>query len=122
LFLREVPVCIACSNDLETEQNPGRGDAPVDHAEILRTLKSELASARWRAQEATREFDTVMSDVPNGTPQPDGLHQVFNASKELTAARKSVLEAHDRLNNFLVRGVIPEHLRKGDRSEGGDRG
>jgi hypothetical protein len=119
LFIREVPVCVACSNDLEAGRDPGRRDAPLDHVEILRTLKSELASARWQVEEATREFNAVMRDVPSGIPHADGLQRRLNVSKRLTDARESLANAHDRVNEFLVRGTIPEHLRKRPGSEGG---
>ena len=60
--------------------------------------------------------------VPAGTslykshPHPDGVHRIKNASNKLTAARKEMGTAHNRLDDFLSRGVVPDDLKEGSSS------
>jgi hypothetical protein len=122
LYIREVPVCVPCANDLEAGRDPGHRDAPQDHAEILRVLKAELAAARVRVNQEAHDFNTVMRDIPSGLPHPDELQRILNASAQLTSARQALGDAEDRVNEFLVRGTVPEHLKKGPGVDGAARG
>jgi len=71
-----------------------------------------LIVANRRAAEATREFNEVMGQFPSGLPHPDGVQRISNVSNKLTAARKDVATAHNRLNDYLSRGIVPDHLKK----------
>ena len=47
----------------------------------------------------------------SGLPHPDGSQRIKNASVGLSMARKGVLKAHTRLNDYLGRGIVPEDLK-----------
>jgi hypothetical protein len=65
-----------------------------------------------RTTEANREFDCVMDQFPCGLPHPYGAQRIKNASHNLSIARKEMVQAHHRLNDFLNRGAVPEDLKK----------
>jgi len=53
-----------------------------------------------------------MGDIPSHLPHPDGTQHLSNAARELSAARKEMMDAHNRLNDFLARGIVPEDLKR----------
>ena len=88
----------------------------VRHRALIGTsAASWFRSSLRRRRESTqrlRRFIAVMGDVPSGLPHPDGTQRIHNASRELSAARKEVMKAHTRLNEFFGRGIIPEDLKR----------
>jgi len=99
LYKGGTPICIHCA-DLSPE---GRG--------VRARLFHDLAEARLGAESATMEFNAVTRDIPSSIPQPDGAQRIYNASRSLDAARKKMMTAHTRLNEFLERGIVPEDLK-----------
>jgi DNA-binding NarL/FixJ family response regulator len=92
----------------------------MEHPEILHALKSELAAARQKANEATKKFEEAIGGAPGGPPH-DGAQRIRNASRELSIAREQLVEAHVRLNAFVAQGIVPDHLKNGkEREEGPD--
>jgi hypothetical protein len=81
----------------------------MDRQDILRTLKSELAVARRKANEAMKRFEGVIREAP-----VSGVAQIHKASKALSIAREQLADAHIRVTAFVVRGTIPDHLKPGD--------
>lgn len=75
---------------------------------ILAVLKKELASAKNRHREAREQFGKI-----GGNPR-----QVWTRDKGLTAAaeqiraRKAHLAALTRMNEYLIGGTVPEHLKE----------
>jgi hypothetical protein len=65
-----------------------------------------------RLNMASEEFNVIMSSVPSAMPHPDGSLRIRQASRELSAARKEMLRAHSRLDEFLSTGVIPDDLKQ----------
>jgi hypothetical protein len=53
-----------------------------------------------------------MGQFPSGLPYPDGAQRIKNASTNLTLARREMMRAHTRLNDFIERRVVPEDLKK----------
>src|SRR6266404_997113 len=49
--------------------------------------------------------------VPSGLQHPDGAQRIKNASNKLSLARKEMATAHNRLNDYLSRGIVPEDLK-----------
>jgi hypothetical protein len=80
--------------------------------EIRNTLFQDLLGATARNGEAMREFDEVMGQFPSGLPYPDGVQRIKNASNNLSVARKEMATAHNRLNDYLNRGIAPEDLKR----------
>ena len=99
------PVCVKCSEARESKA-PGS-------AEIRTALVKRIVDATARVSAAKSAFSLVMNQVPSGLPHPDGAQRIHNASRELDAARKEMMEAHTRLNDFIERGVVPEDLKQG---------
>ncbi len=93
---------------------------------VYAALKLELESAKKRHQEARERFWKIVGKprelLPRakaGVPHPDGSQMVRNAAAQETHARKEHLEPLIRMNEYLIRGTIPEHLQKKTRSAGG---
>ena len=101
-----VPICLTCADEREAERKPQK----IEHR-IGTLLMEALTEATARSHAASEEFSSVMSDIPSGIPHPDGTQRIHEVSRELSAARKEVMQAHTRLNEFLSRGVIPENLK-----------
>ena len=109
LCVRHVPVCLKCSGERETKRKPPASTPPT---EIRSILHEELVRTTKQNTEALREFDEVMGQFPSGLPHPDGVQRIKNASSKLTVARKEMATAHNRLNDFLSRGIVPEDLKR----------
>jgi hypothetical protein len=83
---------------------------------VLSILHRDLEVATERASAATAAFDSVTSEIPSGIPHPDGTQRIHNASREISQARVGLMIAHNRLNDFLSRGVVPDDLKQGSGS------
>ena len=103
----DVPICIECSDARKARRKP-----PATEQQIRTTLFQDVFEATARNNEATREFEAVMGQFPSGLPHPDGAQRIKNASSSLTVARKEKMKAHDRLNDYLGRGIVPEDLKR----------
>jgi len=106
LYSSGVPVCIKCSDLWETRRKP-----PTSTQDTRTILLQDLLSATARNSEALRAFDEVSGQFPSGLPHPDGVQRVKNASNALSVARKEMVTAHNRLSDYLDRGILPEDLK-----------
>ena len=106
LYYGGVPVCINCAEAHEAKRKP-----PSPDRHVRTTLLQEFLEATARAHAASEAFSAIMADVPSALPHPDGTQRIHNASRELSAARKEVMKANARLNDFLGQGIIPEELK-----------
>jgi len=50
----------------------------------------------------------------NMGPHPDGTLHLHEASRQLSAARDEMMRAHNRLNDFLDKGIMPDDLKVRD--------
>lgn len=98
-----VPICIPC---LET-QAPSQ---PRNAREIRAALVKKIVDATVRANAAMEVFGGVTT-FPSGLPHPDGVQRIKSAAGELSIARKELMAAHKRLNQFLENGIVPEDLK-----------
>jgi hypothetical protein len=94
------PVCAECSA------------APLSHHAIYAALQQDVVAAAERANAANAAFREVMKDIPSNLPHPDGTQRVLNVCRLLSAARREMTDADSRLNDFLVHGTVPEHLKR----------
>jgi hypothetical protein len=108
LYYGGVPVCVKCAEAHEAKRKP-----PSSDRHVRTTLFQEFVEATARVNAASEAFIAVMGDVPSGLPHSDGTQRIDNASRELSEARKEVMRAHTRLNDFLGQGIIPEELKQG---------
>ena len=105
-----VPICPECS-EARTRRKPPRA-AP----EIQAALIEHVVDATTRLGAANWEFNEVMSQFRTGLPHSDGVQRIKNASHKLGTARKEMMRAHTRLNEFIERGIVPEDLKQGSGS------
>jgi len=103
----DVPVCIECS-----DARKAKGTASGSEHEIRNILHREFLSATERAREATESFDAAIREIPSGIPHPDGVQRIHNASREVSVARIDMMKAHNRLNDYLSRRIVPEDLKR----------
>jgi len=100
-----VPICLKCL-DARTKGRP-----PATEPQIRNALLHDILQATALNNEATKEFDSVIGQFPSGLA-PDGAQRIRNASANLSIARKEMMRAHTRLNDFIERGIVPEDLKK----------
>jgi transcriptional regulator of met regulon len=86
-------------------------EPPPNEKEVLRILIQEVIDATANKNLASEAFEKALSQFPTGLPHPDGSHRIKNRSAELATARKDVMTAHSRLNDFLEHGIVPEDLK-----------
>ena len=96
--------CTEISDVRKVERNP----SPTE--QIRAALLQDVLEATTRNNEATREFDEVMGQIPSGLPYAEGAQRIKNASDELTIARKEMTTARNRLNDYLSLGIVPDDL------------
>ena len=99
----DIPICVECSDARHATRKPSGTEQHI-HATLLRDFRDAMT----RNNQATREFEAVMGRLPSGLPH---AQRIQNASSNLTTARKGMMTAHNRLNDYLGRGVVPEDLR-----------
>ena len=107
LYDSGVPVCIKCSTAREFKRK-----LPLNTDQIRTTLVGSIAQATARVSEANHKFNVGTGQFPSGLPHPEGVQRIKNASDELTLARKEMMTAHKRLNDFMDRGIVPEELKR----------
>jgi hypothetical protein len=107
LFDNGVSICPKCSEEGRIKRKP-----TATAQEIRTTLLQELQRATKRNSEAIREFEAVIDQFPSGLPHPDGVHRIRTASNALSIARKEMATAHNRLSDFLNRGIAPDELKR----------
>jgi hypothetical protein len=101
------PICVTCANARENKRKP-----PASAPPVLDVLQSDLQAAIERAKTAMQAFDAVTREIPSGMPQPDGTRRVQNASREVSLARVALMMAHNRINEYLSRGIAPDNLKQ----------
>ena len=104
-----VPICSACL-DL--------GRAIPHHGDIRSALDRDLLEATLRVDTASIEFKSIIEDIPSGLPHPDGTQRIQNSSRKLAAALRQREGAHNRLDDYLSRGIVPEDLLSEERNPG----
>ena len=107
LYENGVPICLKCSDERDAKHRI----RPPTH-EIRAILHEDLIRATKRNSEALREFDEAMGQYASGIQHPDGVQRIKNASNALSIARKEMTTAHNRLNDYLNRGIVPEDLKR----------
>jgi hypothetical protein len=102
-----VLLCVTCSDLWEAGRKP-----PATEQQIRSTLLQDVLELTARTEEATKEFEAVMGQIPSGLPHPDGTQRIKNASAKWSIARKELMKAHCRLNEHSGRGFAPDDLKR----------
>ena len=108
LYEDGVPVCLKCANERENKAS----QKPSSAQSVQNILVEQIVEATNRVNKATHAFFEVMGQVPTGFPHPDGSQRIHNASLELSTARKELMKAHTRLDDFLKKGIMPADARR----------
>jgi hypothetical protein len=109
LYNNGVPICLKCSNEPDNKASK----KPLARAKSIQNiLADEIVEATARTNKATQSFFDVMGQIPTGFPHPDGSQRIHNASRDLSTARKDLMRAHTRLDDFLKTGIVPEDLKR----------
>lgn len=98
LHVQDLPVCLQCAA-LSPEKLAVR-------ARLFRDLHEAVKTA----EVANENFVAATTNI---APHPDGTQLIHSASRQLTAARDEMMQAHNRLNDFLNTGIVPEDLKRG---------
>jgi len=105
LFDSGVPICLKCA-DARAKRNPQpERKPPATEQDIRRTLLQDVLELTARTNEAAEEFRVVMERVPSGLPHPDGTQRIKNASDKLSTARKELMKAHRRLDEYFCHEI-----------------
>jgi hypothetical protein len=109
LYVNGVPICPKCSEERDNEVRK----KPVARSKSIQTvLVDEIVEATERANDASLVFYEAMDRIPTGFPHPDGSQHIHDASHKLSTARKDLMKAHTRLDDFLKTGIVPEDLKR----------
>jgi hypothetical protein len=121
IILEAMPRCAYCKTDLHEGGVPicqnclettSKRKPPTSGREIQAALINHIAEATARVNAANEKFSAAMSHFPSGLAHPDGVQRLKNASHKLDVARKEMLMAHTRLNDFVELGIVPEDLKR----------
>jgi hypothetical protein len=99
----DVPICTECFDAQEA-----KSDRPATKDGFRNILLQDYLEATALNNQATWEFEAVMGQFPSGLPHPVGAQRIKNASSKLSAARERMMTAHNRLNDYIDRGIVPE--------------
>jgi phytoene dehydrogenase-like protein len=95
-----VPICLNCS-DAGPKRKP-----PATDQQIRSTLLQDILELTARVNEAAREFEAIIGQVPSRLPHPDGVQRIKNASNKLSTARQELMKAHRRLDDHFGSEII----------------
>jgi hypothetical protein len=93
----------------------------VEREQVLEILQGDITYAKRQLDGATRAYDDVVREIPGMLPHSDGIQRIKNVSRDLASSRVKMHAAIERVNAFVVHGIIPDDLqRKPSQKEGGD--
>ena len=95
------PICLKCA-ELTGDQCGGTQAA----------LVRALSEATLRADCALADLTELINDIPGDLPQSDGVQRIRNAAVSLTLAQQHKMTAHNRLNDYLNHGILPDDLKR----------
>ena len=101
-----ISICLKCWEARASERKP-----PVTADQVRTTLIEGVLEAVALKNKASEAFEIVMGQFPSGLPSPNGSQRIKDASEQLSFARRRMTTAHNRLNNFLADGIVPEDLK-----------
>ena len=122
MYEKGVPICLACATDKAVQRAaagngtshkpPIKHKPPATEREIGVSLLQDMLSAVSQNDEAANEFDHAVSQARTGEQHPNGSQRIKDASSKLSLAREEMMAAHNRLNDFVERGIVPEDLKR----------
>ena len=107
-YENDVPICLSCAYGRTTIARKSPAAVVSPKSNLRDALFRDLAAATRRVNAASRALDELIGQFKG----ENDTQRMQNASEELEAARKEMARAHNRLNDFLSRGIIPEDLKR----------
>src|ERR1700680_3265130 len=98
-----IPIRLKCWEARATKRKPPD--------QVRTTLIEGVLEAMALKNKASETFEIVMGQFPSGLPSPNGSRRIKDASEQLSFARRGMMAAHNRLNDFLAQGIVPEDLK-----------
>jgi len=87
--------------------------------QVVEDLLVEEAKRRQSEYQSTKKtFASVMADIPSGLPQPDGQERIRIAGKANSHALDAWVKALQELNQFCLKGSVPEWIIRKSESAG----
>ena len=102
-----ISICLKCWEARAAELKP-----PVTADQVRTALIEGILEAVALKNKASEAFEIVMGQFPSGLPSPNGSQRIKDASEQLSFARRGMMAAHNRLNDFLAQGIVPEDLKR----------
>jgi hypothetical protein len=121
LYERGVPICINCVNKREGIAPAQTVPVVRDHKaaplattdqEIRGILLQDVLALTARMNEATKDFSEALRQSQGELEHPDGVQRVRNASHELSAVHNDLIQAHNRLDDYFSRGIVPDDIKR----------
>ena len=81
-----------------------------DDLDIEARLKSALDKARAEYEATTREFHSLIKDIPNEIPSPDGQLRIRQTGAASKAALQKYSLALKRFSEYMLSGTVPGDL------------
>jgi hypothetical protein len=101
LYENGSPICLNCAQE-ETQPKP------KPPAGLRDTLFRDLMDATAGMNAQQQKYDAMMVEFPTMR----AATVIKKACANVESARKELSRAHNRLNDFLSRGIIPEDLAR----------
>jgi uncharacterized protein YPO0396 len=95
----------------------GDMEREVELDDMLEALRDQLRAAQRQRDLASDRFDTILHQVPRGLPNPDSTELVRQASREYRRMQQELVNALERLNEYLVHGKIPAEIEARSRRD-----
>jgi hypothetical protein len=106
-----VPVCNRCADERASKPDKPNSTIPTPDQTYRNNLLQAMLEATALANAASTAFSGIADDL-SCRPQPNGVQRLHDASGELSRAREQMIKAHNRLNDFLARGIVPDDLKQ----------
>src|ERR1700676_4583262 len=93
-----IPICLKCWEARVTKREP-----PVTADQVRTTLIEGVLEAIALKKTTSQAFEIVMGQFPSASP--NGSQRIKDVSEQLSFARRGMMAAHNRLNDFLAQGI-----------------
>ena len=104
LYDNGIPVCAKCADERAAKAKSKTTPAQSYSDNLLQAITTEATAL---ANAASTAFGAIAGDL-SGRLQPNGVQRLHEASGELSRAREQMIKAHNRLNDFLARGIVAD--------------
>ena len=84
----------------------------ISYVPLSRRVSADLIAAASHVKKARTEFIKAIADVPGDLPCPDETQRMREVSRKLVDARERMMDAQNRLNDYLNCGMVPEDLKR----------